>query len=253
MSTALITGGARRIGATLARALAADGWQVIVHYHRSAADASALAASIAAAGGQCGTIQADLADRTEVAGLVESCVAEFGPVDALINNASVFQYDTLESMDAASWDAHLGPNLEAPIVLARAFARARGTHAGNVVNLLDHKIAAPNPDFFSYTVAKLALAAATRLLAQSFRQESRPIRVNGIAPGITLLSGRQTQAGFERAWTAPPLGRSSTPQEVADACRFILATESLNGQIMVLDGGDSLLQRQRDIAFEVAT
>jgi NAD(P)-dependent dehydrogenase (short-subunit alcohol dehydrogenase family) len=77
--------------------------------------------------------------------------------------------------------------------------------------------------------------------------------VNGIAPGITLLSGRQTQAGFERAWTAPPLGRSSTPQEVADACRFILATESLNGQIMVLDGGDSLLQRQRDIAFEVAT
>ena len=245
-----MTGSARRIGAAIARALAGDGWHVIVHYNRSGAQAQALANAISDEGGVCGTIQADLGDRPAVRDLIAACTLRFGALDALINNASSFTYDTLDSMDEASWDRHLQPNLAAPVFLTQAFAAACNGQ-GNVINLLDHKVFALNPDFFSYTIAKVAMTGTTRLLAQALSQ--RPggaIRVNGIAPGITLLSGKQTQAGFEHAWSAPPLGRSSIPDEIADACRFILETPSLNGQILVLDGGESLVGRQRDIAFE---
>lgn len=250
MRRVLITGGARRIGAALARALAHDGWHVMVHHNRSAGEAAALAADIRQFGGQCDTIAADLSDRGALARLIPDCAARFGPIDALINNASSFRYDTLDSMDFAGWDFHLAPNLVAPLFLAQAFARARGDAAGSIINMLDHKVTAPNPDFFSYTVAKLAMAAATPLLAQALA--GTRIRVNGIAPGITLPSGNQTEAGFARAWSAPPLGRSSTPAELAEACRYILETPSLNGQILVLDGGDSLLKRQRDIEFDTS-
>jgi NAD(P)-dependent dehydrogenase (short-subunit alcohol dehydrogenase family) len=242
----LITGAARRIGATIAETLAGESWHIIAHYNRSAAEAENLAASIVAKGGQCDIIQADLADRGATAALIPACIARFGALDALINNASSFRYDTLATMSYAGWDSHLGPNLEAPLFLAQAFAAAYTGAHGNIINMLDNKVTAPNPDFFSYTAAKLAQAAATPLLAQALAGR---IRVNAIAPGITLPSGKQTQAGFERAWSAPPLGRSSTPQELAAACRYILATPSLNGQILVLDGGDSLLARPRDIAF----
>ena len=247
MKRVLVTGAARRIGAALARAMAADGWHVLAHYNGSAKEAASLAREISEAGGSCDIVRADLSDRAQVAALIPDCVERFGGIDALINNASSFRYDDLASMDVRSWDAHLAPNLQAPVFLAQGFAASRAGRSGCVINMLDHKVAAPNPDFFSYTIAKLALAGATRVLAQAL---GGVIRVNGIAPGITLLSGKQTQAGFEHAWRAPPLGRSSTPAELADACRYVLATPALNGQILVLDGGDSLLERQRDIAFE---
>ena len=217
---------------------------MVIHCNTSVEDAQALSERVRASGGSCSVLQADLADRDAVAGLI----GRAGPLDALINNASSFRYDTLVTMDAASWDAHLGPNLEAPVFLARAFAASRAGRPGCVINLLDHKVTALNPDFFSYTIAKVAMAGATRLLAQALGDVG--IRVNGVAPGITLLSGKQTQAGFERAWSAPPLGRSSTTGELVAACRFVLSTPSLNGQIIVLDGGESLVGRQRDVAFE---
>ena len=248
MRRVLITGAARRIGAAMAHALAADGWHVIAHYHSSGDEARALAEDILNAGGACDIVQADLGDRASVAGLVGECVGRFGAMDGLINNASAFRYDSLETMDYASWDVHAGPNLEAPVFLAQAFAR-QCSGPGCVINVLDHKVTALNPDFFSYTMAKIGLAGATRLLAQALWGAG--IRVNGVAPGITLLSGKQTQAGFERAWAAPPLGRSSTPAELASAVRYIFETASLNGQIIVLDGGESLVGRQRDVAFEV--
>ena len=252
MRSVLITGAARRVGATMARVLAAEGWRAIVHYNQSAGAADGLAEEIRQHGGVCETIQADLSDRRAVAGLIPEVTGRWGRLDALINNASSFRYDSIETMDEASWDFHVGPNLVSPLFLAQAFARARqddksGGDGGCVINMLDHKLAALNPDFFSYTVAKAGLRAATRMLAMAFKGR---IRVNGIAPGITLLSGMQTEAGFARAWSAPPLGRSSTPLDLATAARFILSTGSLNGQMLVLDGGESLVGRRRDIVFD---
>ncbi len=244
----LITGAGRRIGAAMARMLAEDGWRVVAHYNNSRSEAAALAADIIEAGGACETIHADLSDHAAAAALIPTITERWGALDALINNASSFHYDNIDTLDAASWDAHLAPNLEAPVLLAQAFARALEGRPGCIINLLDHKLAAPNPDFFSYTIAKAGLAAATHMLASAFA--GRRIRVNGIAPGITLISGKQTPEGFARAWAAPPLGRSSTPEELAIAARFILSTGSLNGQVLVLDGGESLLERKRDVAFD---
>ncbi len=246
---ALVTGGGRRIGATLSRALAADGYAVGVHCHGSTEEADALVAELRAGGTRAAVLAADLSDRAATHSLVARCQDVLGPVTVLVNNAARFSYDTAGTFTDAGLDGHLRPNLDAPLILAQAFAHALGQASGNIVNMLDHKVTALNPDFFTYTVAKIALAGATRTLAQSFGGR---VRVNGIAPGITLISGKQTEASFRRAWTAPPLGRSSTPEELAAALLFILATPSLNGQILVLDGGESLLERPRDVAFDPA-
>ncbi|HTR16925.1 MAG TPA: SDR family oxidoreductase [Acetobacteraceae bacterium] len=246
--TVLITGAARRLGAAMARALAADGWQVIISYNRSAAEAEALVAEIEAAGGRCHAVAADLADRATVARLIPDCVTRFGRIDCLINNASSFRAEDIGTMSFDSYDFHMRPNLEAPLFLAQGFVRALGDAPGVIINMLDQKIANLNPDFLSYTVAKAGLAAATRMLAMAFGGR---IRVCGIGPGVTLISGKQTPQGFERAWRSPPLGRSSTPDEMVAAVRFILATPSLNGQVLFLDGGESLRGRARDVAFEV--
>jgi NAD(P)-dependent dehydrogenase (short-subunit alcohol dehydrogenase family) len=243
---ALITGGARRLGAVIARRLAAEGYAVAIHAHRSFEQAEALAAELRHAGFRAVALQADLSDRDEVAALLPACAAVFGPIGLLVNNAAAFRYDTAADFTTADLDFHLRPNLEAPMLLARDFANALGGEPGAVVNMLDYKVTSPNPDFFTYTVAKLGLAGVTRLMSMAFGGR---VRVNGVAPGITLISGKQTQSGFEKAWTAPPLGRSATPDEIADAVVFAAEMESLNGQILVLDGGDALLERPRDIAF----
>ncbi len=242
----LVTGAALRIGAAICARLAADGHQVIIHYNTSKEAAQALATAITQAGGTAHTIGANLADRAQVAALIPAIIARFGPLDCLINNASSFVHDDFAGFDTQDWDFHIGPNLAAPIFLARDFARQ--TERGCIINMLDHKVVAPNPDFFSYTIAKLAMAGATTVMAQAL---SGRIRVNAIAPGITLISGKQTQVGFARAFAAPPLGRSATPAEIADAVQYILATPSLNGEILVLDGGESLAPRGRDIAYAV--
>jgi NAD(P)-dependent dehydrogenase (short-subunit alcohol dehydrogenase family) len=246
---ALVTGGARRIGAEVVRALARDGHAVGVHYRHSAAEAEALVQELMASGGRAAALRADLADRTAARGLVARCEQALGTVSVLVNCAAGFRYDTAGDFSDADLDFHLLPNLQAPLILAQEFARALGDAPGVIVNFLDHKVTALNPDFFTYTLAKVALAGATRMLAQSFGGR---IRVNGIAPGIVLPSGKQSEAGFKRAWAAPPLGRSATPEELVEAVRFILTTKSLNGQILVLDGGESLLARPRDVAFDPA-
>jgi NAD(P)-dependent dehydrogenase (short-subunit alcohol dehydrogenase family) len=231
----------------MALGLAADGAEVVIHCHRSTDAAEALAARIIAAGGRAYVLAADLADRGARAEVIARATALAGPLDVLINNASSFRYDDFPGFSEENWDFHLSPNLEAPVFLARDFARVAPV-GGSIVNLLDFKVTALNPDFFTYTIAKAALAAATGMMAQAMAGK---IRVNGIAPGITLISGKQTDAGFARAFAATPLGRSSTPAEILAGIRYILATPSLNGEILVLDGGESLLPRGRDIAYAV--
>ena len=246
--TVLITGAAIRVGAAIARALAADGWNTIVHYHRSAKEAEALAAEITAAGGICRLVQADLRARADVEGLMDRCVAFFGPLDCLINNASTFYYDDIFSVTWESLHDHLSSNLIAPIFLSRDFVRCfRGEGDGCIVNMLDQKLTNMNPDFVSYTAGKAGLAALTAMLAMALAGR---IRVCGIAPGIALISGRQTKESFEKAWRAPPLNRSTTPDEIATCVRYILSSPSMTGNTIVLDGGENLAGRGRDVAFD---
>jgi NAD(P)-dependent dehydrogenase (short-subunit alcohol dehydrogenase family) len=246
--TALITGAARRVGAAIARQLAADGWNVIVHYHRSEQAAQRLAQEIREAGGKCDLVSSDLASRSDVETLIDKCVALHGTLDCLINNASTFQYDDISSVTWESLHDHLASNLIAPVFLCRDFVRQfDGRSDGCVINILDQKIANLNPDFLSYTLAKVGLAGLTTTLAMALAGR---IRVCGIAPGIAMISGKQNQAAFEKAWRAPLLGRSTTPEEIATCVGYILASPSMTGNTIFLDGGESLAGRARDVAMD---
>jgi len=244
----LVTGGARRVGAAIARALAAAGWLVFLHYHRSAREAEALAQELERKGGRCIPLKADLARLEEVEGLIPRCLAEAPALDCLVNNAAAFERDSIATLTPESWARHLLPNLTAPAFLAKGFAEHADPARDNVIiNLLDQKVRNLNPDYFSYTVSKQGLLGLTETLALAL---APVVRVCGIAPGITLPSGSQSEAEFARAWRAPPLGRSTSPEEIALAVEFILATPSMTGNILYLDGGESLTKRARDIAFE---
>jgi NAD(P)-dependent dehydrogenase (short-subunit alcohol dehydrogenase family) len=246
--TVLITGAARRVGAAIARALAADGWAVIVHYHRSEAEAQALAGEIRDTGGVCDLVRADLGRRADVEGLMDRCLALRGSVDCLINNASTFYHDDIQSVTWDSLHDHLSSNLIAPLFLCRDFVRVfDGRSDGCIVNILDQKVANLNPDFLSYTIGKIGLSGLTTMLALALAGR---IRVCGIAPGLTLISGKQTQDSFERAWQAPPLGRSATPEEIARCVRYILSSPEMTGNTIFLDGGESVAGRARDVAFD---
>ncbi len=245
---ALVTGGARRVGAAIVKALAADGRLVFVHYRRSERAAAELAEEVVLAGGDCIPLKADLGSIEEAEKLVPRCLAHGRPLRCLVNNASTFERDTVASVSAESWARHLGPNLAAPAFLAKSFAaHAEGGGDNVIVNMLDQKIRNLNPDYFSYTISKLGLLGLTETLAVAL---APAIRVCGIAPGITLPSGEQSEEQFARAWRATPLGRSSTTEDIVLALRFILATPSMTGNILYLDGGESLIKRPRDVAFE---
>jgi NAD(P)-dependent dehydrogenase (short-subunit alcohol dehydrogenase family) len=244
----LITGAAARVGAEIARRLSADGWKVIVHYHRSEHGARNLAQEIRSSGGLCELVQADLSNRSDVEALVDKCVVLHGRLDCLINNASTFRYDDISSVTWESLHELLAANLIAPVFLCRDFVRQfDGQSDGCIINILDQKIANLNPDFLSYTIAKVGLASLTTTLAMALRGR---VRVCGIAPGIALISGNQTQESFEKAWRAPPLGRSTTPQEIAACVSYILASPSMTGNTIFLDGGESVAGRTRDVAFD---
>lgn len=235
---ALVTGAAQRIGRSIARALADDGWALALHFHRSRDAAEDLAKEIATAGGRAITLQADLAKEADSAQLVPRAVAELGPLGCLVNNASAFSLDQIDSVTRESWDAHMEPNLRAPLVLTQAFAAALPAHRGGlVVNLLDQRVWNLTPHFISYTVSKTGLWTLTRTLAMALAPR---IRVNAIGPGPTLPSPRQSAEQFARQWNAVPLGRGATPEEIADAVRFLLTARSMTGQMVVLDGGQHL-------------
>jgi len=236
--TAVVTGAAKRIGAEIARALAADGWHVLIHCHRSTAEAEALAAEL----GDASVVAADLADPQAPARIV-AALDGLPPARLLVNNASIFAYDAAHDFTAEGWDAHLAVNLRAPLLLAQALA----DRLGLVVNLLDAKLAAPNPDFFSYTVSKAGLAAATDLLARAWA--GRGIRVCGIAPSVTLVSGPQSRENFDEVHALNALGRGVRVEEIVGALRFIIATPTLTGQTIVLDGGQRFLGLARDVQF----
>lgn len=245
--TVLVTGGARRLGRSIALELAQAGWQVAVHYRGSAQDAAQTTADCARhAAAQ--SFQAELADEAQARALFEQVVRHFGAVDAVVNNASLFEQDSAQDFGYAALAAHLAANTAAPVVLAQALAahlQARGAQ-GAVVNLLDQKLWNPNPDFFSYTLSKAALECATTLLAQALAPQ---LRVVGVAPGLTLTSHLLSQEKFEQLHRLSPLGRSSTPEDVARSVRFALENPSLTGTTLLVDGGQHLMKFDRDFSL----
>lgn len=245
--TVLVTGGARRLGRAIALDLAAAGWQVAVHYRGSEAEARQTAGECASHAAS-DVFQADLADEAQVRSLLPAVVQRFGRIDAVVNNASRFEHDDARSFAVASFSAHLLANTAAPVLLAQALAahlEQRGG-TGAVVNLLDQKLWNPNPDFFSYTLSKAALEAATTLLAQAL---APTLRVVGVAPGLTLTSHLLSQEKFEQLHKLSPLGRSSTPGDVAHAVRFALENGSVTGTTLVVDGGQHLMKFDRDFSL----
>lgn len=247
--TVLVTGAARRVGAGIAGALAEAGWDVAIHHRGGADEAAALVAELNALGVRAAAFNADLNEATQRDGLIARVVGHFGRIDALVNNASLFRYDTLPTLTEASWGEHLASNLTAPVFLIRDFAKAieAADGQGVVVNILDHKVDSPNPDFFAYTAGKVGLAGLTRTLAMGLAPR---IRLCGVSPGLILRSGDQTEAEYEAAWRDTPLGRGASLDDVARTVRFILETPSLTGQNLTIDGGESLIGRGRDVAFD---
>lgn len=245
--TVLVTGGARRLGRSIALELASAGWQVAVHFRASADDAQQTVADCARHAAS-EAFQADLAEEAQVGSLFERVAARFGRVDAVVNNASLFEHDTAQDFGAAALAAHIATNTTAPVLLAQALAAhlAQRQAEGVVVNLLDQKLWNPNPDFFSYTLSKAALEAATTLLAQALAPR---LRVVGVAPGLTLTSHLLTQEQFEKLHRLSPLGRSSTAEDVARTVRFALENASLTGTTLLVDGGQHLMKFDRDFSF----
>ena len=239
---ALVTGAARRIGAALAQDLAANGWKVAVHYHRSRDEAERLCQEIAEAGGRAVALGANLRDEAAVSRLVGDAAAALGPLGLLVNNASVFEFDDAASASRASWDLHLETNLRAPFVLTQRFAAALPAEAaGLVVNLLDTRVWNLAPGYLSYTLSKAGLWTLTQTLAQALAPR---IRVNAIGPGPTLPSRGQSAADFQARRAGLPLGTGPDPGEIAQALRFLIAAPSMTGQMIGLDGGDHLSRNQ---------
>jgi NAD(P)-dependent dehydrogenase (short-subunit alcohol dehydrogenase family) len=244
---ALVTGAGRRLGRAIALGLARAGWDIAVHYRHSHDEARAVAQDIAALGRRAVILDCELADEAAVRQLLPRAIAALGSVQCVVNNASLFDYDTQFDLTHARLDAHMHANVAAPILLAQALHQATPQGAEAVViNLLDQKLYNLNPDFLSYTLSKAALLTATTMLAQAL---APTIRVVGVAPGISMVSGDQSEEAFAKAHAQTPLGRSSTPQDIADAVVYAAGARALTGTTLVVDGGQHLQPLARDVMF----
>ena len=242
---ALVTGGAQRIGRSIVERLAGEGYAVAIHCNRSANTAEELAGRIRASGREAAVVQADLADAEAVDGLIDAAVRAVGPVTLLVNNASEFEADELTTLSQAQWDRHFAVNLRAPSFLARDFARQLPSdREGCIVNIVDQRVWKPTPHFFSYTLTKAALFAATQTMAQALAPR---IRVNAVGPGPTLANERQGAEDFARQSGAVLLGHGAAPDEIADAVVFLAGARSVTGQMIAVDGGQHLAWETPDV------
>lgn len=238
LPVALVTGGARRIGRAIVEDLARNGWAVAIHYRSSASDAEKLTGQIIAAGGKAAALRCDLGDLDEARHLIEEAAKALGALTLLVNNASIFEKDTVGALDGALWQRQMAVNLAAPVFLAEAFASQVPADAeGNVVNLLDQRVFRPTPDHFSYQLSKSALLTATETLAMAMAPR---IRVNGIAPGPVLPSAHSTPEAFARHVAELPLRRQPELADFGRTVRYFVENRSITGQVIALDGGQRL-------------
>jgi NAD(P)-dependent dehydrogenase (short-subunit alcohol dehydrogenase family) len=236
---ALVTGAARRIGRAIALELAADGWDVAVHHHTAGDQAAQLVCEIEAGGRRAAALQADLADEAQAARLVAEAAERLGPLALLVNNAAIFKRDQPLTSDAASWQRHMAINLRAPLVLTQGLVAQlpAGGETANVVNLIDQRVLNLTPHYTSYSVSKAGLWALTRHLALALAPR---VRVNAIGPGIVLAPPGATEDSLDAMRRAMPLRRGAGVEEICACVRFIMATPSLTGQMISLDGGQHL-------------
>ncbi|MDH6149822.1 MULTISPECIES: SDR family oxidoreductase [Paraburkholderia] len=249
----LITGAARRIGRALALGFAARGWDVAVHYGASREDADEVVAQIVALGRRAVALHAELGDEAQVARLLPDCAAALGRPSCIVNNASRFEEDTARDVGYELLLKLTAMNVGAPLVLARMLYEAMPDAAlrdesqrGVVINVLDQKLYNMNPDYLSYTLSKAALQTATVALAQALAPK---LRVVGLAPGLTMQSGDQTQHGFEAAHRMTPLGRASRPEDIVAAALYLADAAGVTGTTLVVDGGQHLVPLPRDVMF----
>lgn len=253
MSAALVTGAARRLGRAMALYLAGRGYDVAIHYDRSADEAEATAQAARQMGVRAEIFQADLLRDDATEALIPAATEALGPLSVLVNNASIFEYDTLASATRESWDRHIGSNLRAPFLLTQAFAaqaapaeQANGEAlaTGLVVNMVDQRVLKPTPEFMTYSLAKAGLWALTRTSAQAL---APAIRVNAIGPGPTMRGARQTQDHFDRQRAATILRRGADADDVTAALGYLLDAKAVTGQLICVDGGQHLGWQTPDI------
>jgi len=252
----LVTGAAKRLGREIALEFARQGWDIAIHYGRSAAEAKQTLADITALGVKAQAFQADLSIDAQVKELFTAVAKAFPNLGCIINSASIFEYDRANSQTPLSGKnvlAHMQVNVTAPIILSQMFFEhqkqyhAEGKYIPSVIQLLDQKLINPNPDYLSYTLSKSALLSSIEILAVDF---APLLRVVGLAPGITLPSGDQTTEGFTKAHQMTPLGRSSTALDVAKAAVFLADSSAITGTTLYVDGGQHLLPSERDVMFK---
>ncbi|MDQ0319796.1 NAD(P)-dependent dehydrogenase (short-subunit alcohol dehydrogenase family) [Pararhizobium capsulatum DSM 1112] len=245
LKTALVTGSAKRIGKAIVEDLAAHGFAVAIHAHQARDEAETLAASIRDQGGKAAAIVADLTDTSATEGLMSKAVEAIGPIGLLVNNASIFKKDSIDHFDEEIWDRHFALHVKAPSILARDFAGQLPKSCGGlIVNIIDQRVWAPNPRFYSYMLSKAALLMATKTMAQAL---APAIRVNGIGPGPTLPNERQNQSDFEAQVEALILRTGPELSEFGRTIRFLFETPSITGQMIALDGGQHLAWETPDI------
>ncbi|CAM3669628.1 SDR family oxidoreductase [Polynucleobacter arcticus] len=256
----LVTGAAKRLGRYIALEFARQGWDVAIHYGQSEADAQATVAEIQRLGAKAVAFKADLANESAIHSLFTAVVAEFGNLECLVNSASIFEYDRANSdtqLSSKSLHDHMQVNLAAPILLSQLMfehhkskakkANEEEVSIPSVIQLLDQKLVNLNPDYLSYTLSKAALLTSVEILAMDFAPH---LRVIGLAPGITLTSGDQTDDGFTKAHQMTPLGKSSTPSDIAKAAIFLASSNAVTGTTLYVDGGQHLLPSSRDVMFK---
>ena len=252
---ALVTGAARRLGRSMAIRLAERGHDVAVHYATAEEAAQETVAAIRAIGGRGAALRADLLIEAEAQALVgRAAEALGGPLTCLVNNASIFEHDTIRSATRESWDRHLDSNLRAPFVLMQNFAAQVPPHGADangeplatalIVNMLDQRVRKLTPDFMSYTIAKMGLWALTRTAAQAL---APGIRVNAIGPGPTVQGHRQSDSHFARQRAATMLGRGANPEDITATLDYFLSCPAVTGQLICADGGQHLAWQTPDV------